>query len=117
MYIYMYIVCVFNICCLLYCKKKNDIHVCIRSNKVILNLNCCLFCIAFAYAYIVLYRPICVLCSVAVFLLANIRDSYKLWLCISAVVSGDFDSLILDRFCSILVRIGSCCHGSSRQFE
>ena len=78
---------------------------------------CRLFCIAFAYADIVLYRPICVFCSVAVFLLANIRDSYKLWLCISAVVSGDFDSLILDRFCSILVRISSCCHGSSRQYE
>ena len=58
-----------------------------------------LFCIAFAYADIVLYIPFCVFCSVAVFLLANIRDSYKLWLCISAVVSGDFDSLILDRFC------------------
>ena len=47
--------------------------------------------------YCIVYTHLCV-CSVAVFLLANIRDSYKLWLCISAVVSGDFDSLILDRF-------------------
>ena len=62
---------------------------------------CRFFCIAFAYADIILYRrPICVFCSVAVFLLANIRDSYnKLWWCISAVVSGDFDSLLLDRLC------------------
>ena len=37
----MYIVCVFNNCCLLYCKNIHvtDIHVCIRNNKVILNLN------------------------------------------------------------------------------
>ena len=33
----MYIVCVFNNCCLLYCKKNPDIQGCIRNNKVILN--------------------------------------------------------------------------------
>ena len=79
---------------------------------------CRLFCIAFAYADIVLYRPICVFCSVAVFLLANIRDSCTSFGGVFRQLSVEILILLswID-FVSILVRIGSCCHGSSRQFE